>query len=171
MTTAVSTNTFGFDYTVQKRTTPRALWYLVSVMALTTVHHSYGAIIYETPWRHHVAVVAIVTVLVLIATLRMHRSLAGKLFGKIAFWMFTMTAMLIPVIGIGLFEGGYNHIMKDLLYFSEASGTLMARLFPPPTYEMPGDAFFEITGILQFFLGVAGGWEVFKLLRQHREAK
>src|SRR5215813_352913 len=71
----------------------------------------------------------------------------GRLVGKIAFWMFTMTAMLIPVIGIGLFEGGYNHVLKDLLYFSGASDTLMTRLFPPPTYEMPGDAFFEITGI------------------------
>jgi hypothetical protein len=25
----------------------------------------------------------------------------------------------------------------------------MTRLFPPPTYELPNDAFFEITGILQ----------------------
>jgi hypothetical protein len=29
--------------------------------------------------------------------------------------------------------------------------TLMHRLFPPPTYEMPDDVFFEVRGVLQLF--------------------
>lgn len=50
----------------------------------------------------------------------------------------------------GLFEGGYNHGVKLLLFFGGASPETMQRLFPPPTYEMPSDAFFETTGVLQF---------------------
>ena len=30
----------------------------------------------------------------------------------------------------------------------------MNRLFPPPTYEMPSDVFFEVTGVLQFLAAV-----------------
>lgn len=30
----------------------------IAVLLLTTVHHVYGAYIYDTPWRNHVAHVA-----------------------------------------------------------------------------------------------------------------
>ena len=41
-------------------------------------------------------------------------------------------------------------------YFAGASPVVMARLFPPPTFEMPNDAFFEITGIHQDVPGTCG---------------
>jgi hypothetical protein len=40
----------------------------------------------------------------------------------------------------------------------------METLFPPPTYEMPNDAFFELTGVLQFPLGLVTGWELIKTI-------
>ena len=51
---------------------------------------------------------------------------------------------LIPVLGIGTYEGGYNHGLKDALYFSGATAELMNRLFPAPTYEMPNDSFLRL---------------------------
>lgn len=145
----------------------RAFWYAVATMLLTTVHHSYGAIIYHTPWRLHAALAAIVTILISTGLFRVHHSLTGEGVGKMAFWMFVIITLLIAVVGIGLFEGGYNHVLKDLLYFSGSDTALMQRLFPPPAYEMPNEALFEITGVLQFPLGLVTGWELFKTVRSH----
>lgn len=161
MTYAVSTTMQRFEVSAESR----VFWSAVAVMLLTIVHHSYGAIIYNTPWRHHVAIVGVVTVLVLFASLRGHRSLGGTLGRKIAFWLFVILTLLIPVGGIGIFEGGYNHLLKDVLYFSGASAELMNRLFPAPTYEMPNDSFFEITGVLQFPLALFTGWELVRAIR------
>ena len=142
----------------------RALWWTIASMALTTVHHLYGAIIYHTPWRHHAAILATVTVLVSVASFRVHRSMASERAGRIAFWIFVILSMLIAVLGIGLFEGGYNHTLKNILYFTTHDAAVMQRLFPPPTYEMPNDALFEITGVLQFPLGLVTGWELIKTI-------
>lgn len=163
MTSALLTTMQRFEVSAESR----ALWSAVAVMLLTTVHHSYGAIIYNTPWRHHVAIVGVVTVLVLFASLLVHRSLAASLGGRIAFWLFAIVTLLIPVLGIGMYEGGYNHGLKDILYFSGASTELMNRLFPAPTYEMPNDSFFEITGVLQFPLALFTSWELVKAIRLH----
>lgn len=145
----------------------KALWWAIASMVMTTVHHLYGAIIYHTPWRHHAAVVAVVTVLVLAVSFRVHRSRASERAGKIAFWIFGIVTLLIAVLGIGVFEGGYNHTLKNILYFTTRDMALMERLFPPPTYEMPNDAFFEITGVLQFPLGLVTGWELIKTMSTH----
>ena len=152
---------------VEKDYESRALWWAIASVTMTTVHHLYGAIIYHTPWRHHAAVVAIVTVLVSVASFRVHRSTASERAGKIAFWIFVIVTMLIVVLGIGLFEGGYNHTLKNILYFTTDDTALMQRLFPPPTYEMPNNAFFEITGVLQFPLGLVSGWELIKTIGVH----
>lgn len=45
-------------------------------------------------------------------------------------------------------EGLYNHVVKNALYWIGLPGP-WTRLFPPPTYEMPNDLLFEVTGILQ----------------------
>jgi hypothetical protein len=145
----------------------RAMWWAVGTLILTTLHHVYGAIIYHTAWRHHAAIVAVVTVLVSAALLRLHRSRAGEATGKIAFWMFVIVILFIPVLGIGLFEGLYNHTLKNILYFTSGDAALMQRLFPPPTYEMPNNAFFEITGVLQSVLGIGTGCELIKTIRAH----
>jgi hypothetical protein len=56
----------------------------------------------------------------------------------------------VPSIGlIGAYEGIYNHILKNILYYGGAEPHVLSALFPPPKYEMPNDAGFEITGVLQ----------------------
>lgn len=62
--------------------------------------------------------------------------------------------LLGPVVWIGVFEGGYNHVLKNVFYFAGLSPDTIERLFPPPRYEVPKDWLFELTGVLQFPLGL-----------------
>lgn len=73
---------------------------------------------------------------------------------------------MAPFLGFGVFEGVYNHGVKDALYFAHASPDLMLRLFPPPTYEMPNNAFFEITGVLQIVPGIVTGHYLYRFLSE-----
>jgi hypothetical protein len=47
----------------------------------------------------------------------------------------------------------------------------MARLFPPPTYEMPNDAFFEVTGILQVVPAALAAWHVYRMGARRRASQ
>jgi hypothetical protein len=118
------------------------------LMALTTIHHIYGAIIYNTPWRLHVLMISIP---VIVVTALLNRLLAGQEYNRTSFLFLLYCAIiLVPSIGlIGFFEGIYNHALKDLLYFAGASREKLLQLFPPPKYRMPDDFWFEFTGVLQ----------------------
>jgi hypothetical protein len=115
----------------------------LSTLALFAVHHVYGAVRYHTPWRMHGAVVALLSALPLYAAFAMHsRSRAAE-------WALIGLAYVGPVMLVGVFEGFYNHLTKNVLFLGGASPELLAALFPPPTYELPDDAWFEISGVLQ----------------------
>lgn len=126
----------------------------VSVMVLTLIHHAYGAIIYEAPFRLHVAFFAIPVILILLLAYRIYRNRSSSVSGKVAFWVFMVVTVLASIGMIGLYEGGYNHLAKNLLYFGGISQAMLDQLFPPPTYEVPDNFWFEATGILQFFAGI-----------------
>jgi hypothetical protein len=135
------------------------------VLLLTSVHHAYGAYVYHTPWRLHVLLVALLVAAGMLGLLPLLRRPAGDARGRIAFWAFAAIVLIVPIGLIGLFEGGYNHAIKNALYFGGASAALMNRLFPPPTYELPNDAFFEVTGIAQVVWGVIAGSQLIALIR------
>lgn len=80
-----------------------------------------------------------------------------------AAWLLILAA---PVAWIGVFEGGYNHLLKNALYFGGLSRDAFARLFPAPTYAPPSDWLFELTGVLQFPLGVLAGAHALAWWRQ-----
>jgi hypothetical protein len=69
--------------------------------------------------------------------------------GRASLLGFSGATLLFPVAGVGFFEGAYNHVAKNVLYFAGASEQLLVKLFPPPAYELPNDWFFELTGVLQ----------------------
>ncbi len=69
---------------------------------------------------------------------------------------------------IGFFEGGYNHLVKNILFFGGAHQATLHQLFPGPEYEMPNDLWFEVTGILQFFIGLWAAYYLFKTWREGR---
>jgi hypothetical protein len=81
-------------------------------------------------------------------------------------WVFVLTTLAVPVLGFGAFEGFYNHVIKDLLFFHGASVELMVRLFPPPTYEMPNNVFFEATGVAQVIPAAAAVWYLVRFVKK-----
>ena len=122
--------------------------YSNALMIVTSIHHVYGAVVYNTPWRLHILMVSIP---VLIFTLVVSHFLIKREFlGKNLLLLFFWTIILIfSVILIGGYEGVYNHALKNVFFFSETSETILDKMFPPSMYVMPDDFLFELTGVLQ----------------------
>lgn len=138
------------------------------VLALTVIHHVYGAVVYATPWRLHVAFVAMPALLVLILAHAVLSRRPRTVAGRVSWWSFVVVVLVVPVGAIGLFEGGYNHLLKNLLFFGGVPGALLERLYPGTRYELPGDIWFEATGVLQFFVGAMAGYYLVRLWRARR---
>lgn len=145
----------------------RALASSIAAFALTSIHHGYGAYVYNTPWRLHAVIISGVLTLLMASLLKVSESLHQP--RDAARWGFIAVGLFVAV-SFGILEGGYNHLIKDILYFSNCSSELMGRLFPPGLYEMPNDIFFEVTGVLQIIPGVLTGYYSFQLVRQIRSA-
>lgn len=121
----------------------KVIYYANSLLLLTSIHHIYGAYIYNTPWRLHILAF---TIPIFVFNIWVFPKLLIRKIWTFLFWSINI---LFTVCQIGLFEGLYNHLIKVILFYSGTSETVMARLFPPPKYEMPNDFFFELTGVLQ----------------------
>ncbi|MCC5940686.1 MAG: hypothetical protein JJU37_04025 [Balneolaceae bacterium] len=133
------------------------------VMILTIIHHIYGAIIYETPVRLHITWFAIPVLIVMALFYTLHVwDKSSPLISKTSLWAFNLTVLLIPVVTFGVVEGGYNHLLKNILYFGGTSAELMDQFYSDPIFEMPNDFWFEATGILQLFIGLAAGYYLIK---------
>ena len=118
------------------------------LMLLTSVHHVYGAIIYSTPWRLHVLFLS-VPVIVVTALLSRIINTYNSFKSSFLFWINWIIILIMSIALIGIFEGIYNHFIKDLLFYTGIDRSTLLALFPPPKYEMPNDLFFEVTGVLQ----------------------
>ncbi len=130
----------------------------LSLLALTAVHHAYGAFAFDTMWRLHVLIPSAAAAIAILVGLRLCRSdrAAYAMAGR---WLTAAAALIFPILLIGLWEGGYNHLVKNLIYF--LAGAEAARsVFPPPTYEMPSDLFFEVSGVAQFGIALYGLWHL-----------
>ncbi len=156
-----------------ERPVRRVLGMALAVLLLTSVHHVYGAFVYDTPWRLHVVLFAGLAAAALLGSLRVFQGRPAHRAGNIAFRVFAAVVLVVPVAAIGVFEGGYNHALKNALFFAGASPAVMRSLFPPPAYELPNDVFFEVTGVLQLVLGAATAWSLWSLIRERsiRRAK
>jgi hypothetical protein len=58
---------------------------------------------------------------------------AGKLYRGVFIWV----ALVGPIAWIGLFEGGYNHALKVILFQLDLPVSALQRLYPPGIYEPP----------------------------------
>ncbi len=151
------------------KTPTKTLMAAVGVLGLTVVHHLYGARIYKAPFRRHVASGMLPVLLVLVLAHEVQRRRPSTRLGRVSLRLLMVVTLVVPVGLIGLFEGGYNHLVKNVLYFTGASRALLRRLYPPPAYEMPNDFLFEATGVLQFFAGLYAGGCLVRLWREdHR---
>jgi peroxiredoxin len=130
----------------------RARALLVSALVTlgaTAAHHVYGGIRYASPWRTHAAVAALLVAPVFIGLYLSIRRAPIAPRGRAAGWALALLSLLYPITLIGGFEGSYNHVVKNWLYFGGMSRRRLLELFPPPTYELPNDVVFEVTGVLQ----------------------
>jgi hypothetical protein len=71
--------------------------------------------------------------------------------------------MLAAVAWLGLYEGGYNHLLKNAVFATGVRDQAFGRLFPPAVYEPPEDWVFELSGIAQLPLGLFAGWSAVRL--------
>lgn len=132
----------------------RTLLASASVLSLTVLHHFYGAVLYDSPWRNHVVVVALPVLLALVVTHEIHLRRPSTPLGRTSLFLFAVLTLAVPVGVIGIFEGGYNHLVKDVLFFGGLPAAALDRLFPDSVYELPDNLLFEASGVLQFFLGL-----------------
>jgi hypothetical protein len=142
----------------------RVLASSVAVFTLTSIHHSYGAYVYGTPWRLHAVFVSGTVTLLMAVLLKVWDSSGAPRRANAAAYGFVVVGLLVVFVGFGIFEGGYNHLVKDILYLSNASPELMRQWYPAGRYELPSDSFFEITGVLQIFPGALTGYYLLLLL-------
>lgn len=126
----------------------------LAVLALTVVHHVYGAIRYDTPWRMHVTHVAAIMALLLAGALLLHLRQPAATIGRVARVFFAALALLGPILWIGLFEGGYNHALKLVIAGMPLSQSTFQSLYPPGLYQPAGDWIFEATGVLQLVVAI-----------------
>lgn len=139
----------------------------ILTLVLTSVHHAYGAVIYGTPWRLHILHFAIPAGVALVVLLLVGSARRNKPSGRLSTWAAVAIILVFPVAMIGLYEGAYNHALKNIVYFGLGEGLARA-VFPPPTYEMPNDLVFELTGIAQFPLSIVSAVLAVGLLRGNR---
>ncbi len=142
--------------------------YAYGILVLTSVHHAFGAYIYATPWRLHVVALSLAAAAAIGVAAGVVRRHQAGIAGTIAFWILCAVTLAFPFGMIGLFEGGYNHVLKDVLYFGGASQDVMRMLFPAPAYEMPNSIFFELTGVAQLVPAVVGVGRLYGLVRHWR---
>jgi hypothetical protein len=118
------------------------------LMGLTSIHHVYGAVIYKTPWRAHVLFISIPVITITIILTRLILR-AGNGTQKFLLWLYWVIILCASVLLIGVFEGLYNHVLKNSLFFSGLPEAWMHKIFPSGVYEMPNNIFFEVTGVMQ----------------------
>lgn len=135
----------------------------IGTMIMTVIHHLYGAIKYDEPFRLHVAIFAIPVILILMASYLGHIKTPPIRYRNLSLTIFLAASILFSVGAIGVYEGGYNHVLKNILYFGGTSRTALDKIYPS-IYELPNDIFFEATGILQFVTGLLCGLEIYKFL-------
>jgi hypothetical protein len=130
----------------------KLLLYLVLTLTLTIIHHVYGAYIYKDSFRLHVVFAALPILVVLLLSYRTMLRSHSSVVRMISLGLFISSGAL-SAIGIGLYEGGYNHLVKNILYFTGTPVEILNRLYPS-IYELPNNFLFEFSGILQFVTGV-----------------
>lgn len=155
----------GFNPIPLNEPLSRVSRYAYGILLLTSAHHAYGAYIYASPWRLHVVALAAAAAILIGASAGLYRRYGGAV-RTIALWLFAAAAFVFPFAMIGFFEGGYNHALKNALYFGGASPELLQRLFPAPTYELPDSVIFELTGIAQLLLAVPGAIHLYTLVSE-----
>jgi hypothetical protein len=136
----------------------------LAVLVVTTVHHVYGAALFETPWRLHVAYVSVPIALLVVVCARLGRIARESRIRCTASVLYFLLTGFFAVALIGVYEGGFNHLLPNLQYILGYEGLREG------LYEPPDNLLFQITGIAQFAIALLAGVRLWQLLRVLRRA-
>lgn len=141
----------------------------LTVLLMTSIHHVYGAVIYDTPFRLHIVYISVPVALAIAAALYVGATRTGTV-GRVATWIGVAIIFAFAVAAIGVFEGGYNHVLKNIVYFAGGEEAMMKlvpeSVYDPAAVEIPNDFIFEATGIAQFPLSIWTAVLTWRLARQ-----
>lgn len=128
----------------------KSLIWTTALYALTAFHHYYGSVVYKTPWRAHVLPIGGAVLLICILFAALYKVYHRRIWLNV----YLLVALVVFGLLIGLVEGFYNHMVKNILYFSGLNIVTWRSMFPAPAYEIPENFIFESTGVLQFLIGL-----------------
>jgi hypothetical protein len=138
----------------------------LGVLVMTTIHHVYGAAIFSTPWRLHIVYISIPVALVILGAVPLGIRRYSSFSGHGASWLFILLIAVFAVALIGVYEGGYNHLLPNIQYVLGVERTLRDGLYVPPD-----DLLFQLTGIAQFVVAVVAAWFLVCLMRQAQQSQ
>lgn len=144
----------------------RVSFYSIAMMTVTSVHHIYGALIYNTPWRLHILIAS----LPMIIFCGVWNRLAVKENSNFLVWLLSTMIFIFSICLIGGYEGIYNHLLKNMLFFAGVNDSILLKLFPPPMYVMPNDFIFEVTGSLQAVIFFPNAFYFFRWVRRGKRS-
>src|SRR5687768_18557321 len=104
----------------------------LAILVMTAIHHIYGAMLFATPWRLHIVYISIPVALLILATVSLGRASASSLLARLASWTYALAIGGFAVGMIGVYEGGYNHLLPNLQYVLGVEHTLREGLYEPP---------------------------------------
>lgn len=129
--------------------------------SVSTIHHWYGAVEYNTPWRLSVSYWIMGSILLVYSLLYVYWKNIENMIGKFAIWLFLFIAVIFQS-GFIMFECVYSHILKNILFFSGVPHSILVKLYPAPAYHLPDNLFFELTGSLQL-VGFVAVWYAYSV--------
>ena len=135
-----------------------------AVYIVTAFHHLYGAKVYNTSWRKDVGINGGLILAACFIFLYLFNVYKKRVF----LTLYTVISFIVFDFGIGIFEGLYNHVLKNILFFAGMPLSTWRKLFPAPAYEIPDNWLFESTGIIQFLVGLIS---IFYLLKIYKVRK
>lgn len=133
------------------------------ILLLTSFHHIWGAVIYDTPWRLHIVFVSLPVAAAIVALLYVAANESGgraRTARRLAF----IVIFVFPIVLIGLYEGGFNHLVKNVIFF-HAGEAATRSVFSAEIYKMPDDLVFEVSGVAQFFAALYALWTLKQVAR------
>ncbi|PKR88341.1 hypothetical protein CXZ10_15085 [Pleomorphomonas diazotrophica] len=140
----------------------RATATALAILVMTSIHHIYGAEIFDTPYRLHIVYVSIPVALVILGCVALARRTASAAVARAASWLFVILTGLFAIVAVGFYEGGYNHVIPNIQYLLGVEHTLRAGL-----YEPPDDLVFQLTGVAQFGIALVAASALWRLLSHH----
>ena len=141
----------------------RAGFWGCAVIAITTFHHVWGAYLYDTPWRLHIVFIGVPIAALFVVLLVFAAPRHGTRVARLTVWLAVILIVGFCTLMLGLYEGGYNHVLKNVVYFTQGPVRWM---FPDGITGIPDDIVFEVSGMAHLPAGLVAAWACWLLLRE-----